>query len=125
MMIINKNLTTNYTDTELVILQKFLENFIIGILKSLKAKDITYYANNNKIADPRPVIYSLPEGIKVQIRNILKENPNLLDNYMNYGFILDLFKRYRKDLLEVLGLSKNKVWFTKYIRILQKILENI
>ena len=116
---------TKYTETELKVLRIFLESFFLGILKPLRSKHVIEYAETNKIVDPRTYIYTLPLHIKIKIREILKNNPNIIKQHANYDIIINILRQYRPDLYKTLSNPKYRAWFTKFILILQKIIEKI
>lgn len=116
---------SKYNKEELRILQRFLESFFFGLIKSLKSEDIITYAEKNSIIDPRRYIYSLPNHIKVKIRNIINNNRDLIDEYFTLEKLIPYIEKKRKDLWYILQTPQYKNWLDKFILICKKVIIQI
>lgn len=116
---------SNYTQHELLILKTFLNSYCLGIIKPIKAHHIRYYAKNNKAIDPRPYIHSLPDNIKIKIREVVKNNPFIVDKWITYEYLIKEIEKKRGDLFFELINPKHEVWFRKFLVIIKKSIKTI
>ena len=111
---------SKYSKEELRILQRFLESFFFGLIKPIKPTHILIYIKKNTIIDPRRYIYSLPNNIKVKIRNVINNNPDLINEYFTLEKLMPYIEKKRKDLWYTLQTPQYKNWLDKFILICKK-----
>lgn len=114
---------SNFSKSQLKKAGIFIQSFFFGIIKETTPREAKIYAENNKVVDPRPYIYSLPEDIKRKVRDVITKNPNLLETWIQSDKVLSRLAKKRQKLAKVL--SQYPKWFNNYLEIIKKVLSGI
>jgi len=118
-------IASKYSPHELELLRTFIYSYVIGIFKSIKAKDVIHYAEKNLIVDPRPYINSIPHNIKIRAREVLRENPDILDKWIQYDWLFIKLGEVRPDLQIIAQNPIYRGWIEKFMNIIRNALKKI
>ena len=114
-----EEIISDLDEDELRTIYSFLTNFFLGLLEPVKPKDLVKYVKTNSVFDMRPYLKLIPEGLRMKLRGLVKNNKHLLEKYVNGEKLIELAGKKRKDLYEILKTPKGTRWanaFMRYIR---------
>ncbi len=117
-----KNIETDLTEDELRNIYAFLSSFFIGLLKPVKPNDLEYYINKMTTFNIRPYFNRIPKQLRQRLSEMAQNNRDLVNNLLNGDMLIDQAQKNRPDLYEVLITYKGKIWLSKFMLYIQKLL---
>ena len=117
-----KAVKTELNESELQMIYNFLISFFIGMLKKVKPKDLQLFINKNTAFDIRPFFNQIPVSIKPRITQIIRDNRNLLNEFINAKRFIEKAKEQRPDLYQILITPKGQVWTERLLRYIKKVI---
>ena len=115
-----KAVKTDLNEDELRLIYNFIVSFFIGMLKRVKPNDLKQFILNNTTFDIRPFFNKIPASLRPRITQIVRNNRDLLNNFINAEKFISKAKEQRPDLYQVLITTKGRIWTARLINYIKK-----
>lgn len=115
-----KAVKTDLNEDELRLIYNFIISFFIGMLHKVKPSDLEQFILNNTTFDIRPLLKKIPAHLLPRITQIVRDNRNLLNEFINAEKFISKAKEKRPDLYRVLITPKGRVWTARLLSYIKK-----